>query len=176
MFWYGAKALTQGGVTALERLDFLEIFRMQLFHLKMNTIYLIYGKLMPSLTSVGDEGSLAEIKDILPKMERIGCKDKEISKHFELHDQLFATTFQAKAGDAWLHYLKAHPDVLDGIHDERSAAGVVITFLKFYNIELFFDPDRTEQKNNYDDLANYDREGIALWVLTILLDDGKQGC
>ena len=38
MFWSGAKALTQQGVTALERLDYLEIFRIQLLHLKMNKV------------------------------------------------------------------------------------------------------------------------------------------
>ena len=38
MFWLSAKALTQGGVTALERLDYLEIFRVQLLHLKMNKV------------------------------------------------------------------------------------------------------------------------------------------
>ena len=38
MFWMSAKALTQGGVTALERLDYLEIFRVQLLHLKMNKV------------------------------------------------------------------------------------------------------------------------------------------
>jgi hypothetical protein len=129
------------------------------------------------MTSVRDEGSLAEIKDMLPKMERIGHKDKEISKHFELHDQLFKTVFQAKAGDAWDHFLMAHPGALADATDEESAAKVVTDFLAFYDIEFTFDPEREQRKEEIndlnDDLANYDREGIAYWVLAVLLDDGE---
>jgi hypothetical protein len=136
-------------------------------------VYLTYGRMMPSLTSVRDEGSFAEIKDMLPRMERIKNKDKDISKHFELHDQMFSTIFQAKAGDAWKQYMKANPAALDSVHDEESAAAACIGFLNYFDIEYFFDPERDDKKEEYDDLANHDREGLAYWVLLILLDDGE---
>ena len=136
-------------------------------------VYLEFAKMMPSMTSVEDIGSLAELKDLLPGLDRITNKNKDISKNFELHDQLFMTVFQAKAGDAWKHYLLANPDAMANASDEPSAANIVTSFLEFYNIEFYFDPEKSDQSGKYDDLGNYDREGIAMWVLSVLIDDAE---
>ena len=174
MFWHGAKSLCQGAVTALERLDFLSLFRIGFLHLKFNKVYLEYGKMMPSKTNIEDPGTLAELKALLPGLDRISNTDKEISKCFEFHDQMFATTFQAKAGDAFDHYLKANPNALTNVKDQDSAVAAVLTFLDFYDIEFMFDPSKALVKpGKYDDLQQHDREGLAYWVLSILLDDAE---
>lgn len=136
-------------------------------------MYLEYAKMLPSMTSVEDCGSLAELKDLLPGLDKITNKNKEISKNFELHDQLFMTVFQAKAGDAWKHYLLANPAAMSAVKDESSAAAAVTKFLEYYNIEYYYDPKLPDARPKYDDLANYDREGIAMWVLSVLLDDAE---
>ena len=83
------------------------------------------------------------------------------------------TVFQAKAGDDWKYFLKAHPTILDSAKDEASAADVVLKFLDSYEIQFYYDPDKTEMQSKYDDLKNYDREGIACWVLSAALDDAE---
>merc|ERR1719186_2451751 len=103
MFLLGAKALSQGGVTALERLDYLGLFRLGFLHLKFNKVYMEYGKLMPNKTNIEDKGTMAEIKALLPGTDKISNNDKDISKVFELHDQFFSVVMQAKAADAFNH-------------------------------------------------------------------------
>ena len=120
---------------------------------------------MPSLTNIEDAGTLAEFKALLPGLDRISNNEDEISKCFEFHDQLFATTFQAKAGDAFEHYVMVHPNTLIDVKDENTAVAAVLKFLTNYDIE-FIEPGK------YDYLQEHDREGLAYWVLSILLDEG----
>ena len=63
--FYVAKSLRQHSVTAFERLDFLEIFRLQLFHMKMAKVFQDFKSCLKRETNLEDEGSLAWISNIL---------------------------------------------------------------------------------------------------------------
>ena len=88
--WGNAKLIMSGSTTAFGRLEFLNIMRLGLLHLKMKKVCLDFKAMMPTTVNFDDEGCLAWLCSIANKTV-ISNDPKDIKKDdnsFEHHDQV----------------------------------------------------------------------------------------
>ena len=178
-------------MTALERFDYLEIFRLQLFHMKMAkvdfVVYLTtlirlyifqvmqdYKFCMKSEQNLDDEGTLGYIAAILG-LAFASNDPQKIKKqgNFEKHDQLFMDLATQYLVNALENYLSLHPASLLVVDSEASAEQFVLEFLAFSKIEFFFKVDRTED-DDADDMLTYCRDCCSRLVLSLMIDRAEK--
>ena len=144
--FYVAKSLRQHSITSIERLDYLEIFRLELFHLKMSKVFQDFKFCMQKEQNMDDEGTLPWFSTILG-FDWASNKAQKIKRdgNFERHDQLFMEVGTQFLVNALENFLKTNPNSISAVHDELSAESFVLGFLMKTNIEFFFKQDTQAQ-------------------------------
>ena len=173
-FHLGAKALAKGNCTSYERLDYLAHFRLALFHAKMNEIYMDFPVMMPKRAMMEDEGTMPELV-ALAGIQGISNEEKKIGNAFEKHDQLLHCVGHLYTTNMFRNYIKEEPTALDDIVDEATAIKFVLNMLKYYDVELYFDPKKAQQDDKkWDHPANYARDVVARMILSEVFDIGEE--
>ena len=151
-----ARMLMAGSSTAFERLDFLGPVRIQLLHMKMKKVTQDYGACMPHMVNYEDVLTLPWTTALTHM--KVSNKAKEIKKNdssFERHDQFLATVQTSYLVNMFDNYMDLHPYNLAAVETEEDAVNFVLSMLKEFGIQLYYDPSKNNLNQEEDDLFKY---------------------
>ena len=153
-----AKMLMVGSATAFGRLEFLGPFRIQMLHMKMKKITQDISSCMKREINFDDPLTLTWLA-ALNRM-KISNKGKDIKKNdssFEKHDQYVAAVQASYWVNMFDNYHDENSERLNSVNSLDDLVTFVMDMLDYFNIELYFDPDRQEPAKNdeEDDLFEY---------------------
>ena len=90
---------------------------------------------------------------------KVTNKGKDIKKNdstFELHDQFIESVQESYFFNMFDNYQEIHSDKLDQIHSTQDVVTYVLKMLEFYNVNLYYDPEREVlSEEGVDDLFIY---------------------
>ena len=171
-FHFGAKSLAKGNCTAFERLEFLSHFRLALFHAKLNKVYMDFPVVLPRRSMMEDEGTMAELVAIAG-VRGISSEEKIISTSFEKHDQLEMCVGHLYLFNMFFNFIKDDPSRIKEVNNEAKAVEFVLGMLSKYDVEYYYDPEKEDSSEEWDDPANYGRDLVARMVLSEVFDAGE---
>ena len=168
--FYDGLRLSQTGVTAIERLEFIRYFRIALFHTKMSKVFMDYKASMADDDNVDDVLSLSWFKAWLG-LKDITNQESKIKKpgNFEFHDQFITELGLQFLANAFTNYLEANEDIPE-ITTTAEAEQFILSFLEHSGVKFFFDPDNCEEQDKFNDLLSYCRDLCSRTVLSIVFD------
>ena len=163
------KRLRRMAVTAVERFDFLKIFRLGTFHLGMNKVIQDIVAGMKSEVNVEDSLSLGYFKTVLG-LHHISNQPDVIKRsgNFEHHSQFCEDIGTEILIEAFKTYLDEMEDSVE--HTEDGAVKLILDFLKNMDIKYFFDPDNNEELGVHDDMMSSCKDTAGRTVVSLVLD------
>ena len=171
-FWkfWDAKRLSQTGVTALERKEYLGNFRIALFHTKMSKIFMDYKASMKDEDNIDDILTLGWFKAWLG-LKNITNQESKIKKpgSYEPHDQYITELGMQFMVNAFENFLATSNATIE-ITTEAQAEQLILDFLQQNEIKFYYDPGHSEEKDKFDDLLSYCRDLCSRTVLSVVFD------
>ena len=163
------KRLKQGSTSAFERYEFMPIFRIGMFHLRLNKTIQDYGCGMPVEVNIEDELSLGYFRTILG-LNHISNNAENIKRcgEFERHDNFLLEVGKEILINGFKTFLTTYtaysPRTTEG------AKNLIMKFLKKADIKFFYDPDDFEEKVKFDDCLSACRNNAGRTVLSLVAD------
>ena len=163
------KRLKQGSVTAIERYDFMKMFRLGLFHLRMTKTIQDLECGMKNEVNLDDVLSLGWFRTILG-LNNISNKEENIKRcgQFEYHDQFCLEIGSALLISAFKTFLKSEPSTPAKTHE--GAVQFILEFLEFSDIKYFYDTENYDEKDPFDDCLSSCKENASRTVLSMVAD------
>ena len=162
------KRLRRMGISAVERFDFLKIFRLGTFHLLMNKIMQDISAGMKSEVNVDDILSLSYFKTVLG-LHHISNNPSIIKKdgNFEYHNQFCDEVGKELLVEAFKTYIEEHePPVAK---NEDSAVMFLLDFLEVMDIKYYYDPDNYEEERVHDDMMSSCKDNAGRTLVSLVL-------
>ena len=161
------KRLRRMGVTAVERFDFLKIFRLGTFHLGMNKIIQDIVAGMKSEVNVEDTLSLGYFKTTLG-VHHITNNPDAIKRdgNFECHSQFCEDIGTELLIEAFKTFLVKFEDHID--KTENGAVELIHKFLETMDIKFYYDPDNYEELNVHDDMMSSCKDNAGRTVISLV--------
>ena len=162
------KRLRRMCVSAVERFDFMNIFRLGTFHLHMNKIIQDIGAGMKQEVNVDDTLSLGFFKTIMG-LSHISNQPDFIKKdgNFEAHSQFCEDIGKEMLIEAFKTYIK-NPDC-PIVKSETGSVNFMLGFLKYMKIDFFFDPNKEEDEEVFDDMEEACRDMASRTLISMVL-------
>ena len=163
------KRLRRMGVSAIDRFEFLKIFRLGTFHLWMNKIIQDVTAGMKSEVNVEDILSLGYFKTILG-LNHITNKPEVIKRdgNFEHHAQFCDEVGKELLIEGFKTFVDQRGDVASE-KTEDAAVHLVLEFLDVMDIKYFYDPDNNEEKDIHDDIMSSCKDNAGRTVISLAL-------
>ena len=163
------KRLRRMAVTAVERFDFLEIFRLGTFHLAMNKVIQDMVAGMKNEVNVEDLLSLGYFKTILG-LHHISNNPSVIKKdgNFEHHAQFCEEIGKALLVEAFKTFSTQVEDTIE--QTKANAVNIILKFLDFMDIKYYYDPENNEERQVHDDMMSSCRDLAGRTVISLVLD------
>ena len=163
------KRLSQSGVSAVERFEFMPYFRIGMFHLRMNKSIMDIESGMKSLVNVEDELSLGYFRTILG-LTNISNQAENIKRcgEFEKHDQFLLAVGKELLINAFKVFMSGHKGTVK--RTKEGATDLIIMFLSVSDIKYFWDPDNFDEKEKFDDVLSSCRNNAGRTVLSLVAD------
>ena len=155
------KRLRRMCVSAVERFDFLRVFRLGTFHLRMNKTIQDIGAGMKSLVNVEDTLSLGNFKTVLG-LNHISNEPDFIKKdgNYEAHSQFCDDIGTELLIEAFKTYVgKQHNSSISIVKTEAFAVDLILDFLDKSDIKYFFNPESPEESTVFDDMLSACKAG-----------------
>ena len=163
------KRLRRMAVTAVERFDFLKIFRLGTFHLAMNKIIQDIQAGMKSEVNVEDTLSLGYFKTILG-LHHITNNPDVIKKdgNYEHHAQFCDDIGKELLIEAFKTFVD---DLEEDLTDktEHSAVELILKFLKTMDIKFYYDHENFEETKKHDDMMSSCKDNASRTLLSLVL-------
>ena len=163
------KRLRRLCVTAVERFDFLRVFRLGTFHLRMNKTIQDLAAGMKSVINVDDILSLGFFRTILG-LNNISNEADFIKKdgNYEAHAQFCDEVGTELLIEAFNTY--AGKKNFSGVSKtEQFGVQLILNFLDKSGIQFYFDPKKTEDPVEFDDMLAACRDNAGRTVLSLVL-------
>ena len=162
------KRLRRMCVTAVERFDFLRIFRLGTFHLRMNKTIQDIVAGIKSEVNVDDTLSLGFFKTLLG-LTHISNQPDHIKKdgNYEAHAQFSDDIGSELLIQAFNTFVKKSGFTI--VKTENGAVDLILNFLESADIKYFFDPLKNEECNVFDDMLSSCRDNAGRTVISLVL-------
>ena len=166
--FFDAKRLCQSGVTAFERLEYVEYFRLALFHTKMSKTFMDFKACMISETNVEDILTLSWFKAYLGGFDSITNQESKIKKpgSYEVHDQFITELGLQFLTNAFENFLEKNSSNIK-VENCEEAEKLILDFLEDNGVVFLFDPASSKEKDIFDDLLSYSRDLCSRTVLSL---------
>ena len=163
------KRLKQGSITPIERYDYMKIFRLGLFHLRMNKTIMDLKGGMQNLVNVDDELSLGWFRTMLG-LNNISNKEDNIKRcgNFEFHDQFCIEVGSALLVNAFKSFLTSLPS--SPTKTLKAAKKIILDFLEIYDIKYVYDSSDYNEKDYFDDCLSACKDNAGRTVLSLVAD------
>ena len=138
-----AKLMRISSVRAVDRLEFLGIFRMELFHLVMSKTAQDIKAGMPDRNMVCDKGSLANAAAKLGINGWFSNEKKRVVKcgNYERHHQHLKAWQLSLLLNMYDNYIKEKPAELAAVKSSKAAERFILGMLRHYGALWYWDPD-----------------------------------
>ena len=161
------KRLAQGSSSAFERFEFMPIFRLGTFHMRMSKTIQDLENGMPSVVNREDELSYGYFRTILG-LTHITNNVNSIKKDFEKHDQFCLEVGKEIIKNAFKTVMEpsAHtfPRNLQGAQD------LILAFLSKADIKFYYELENYDEKEPYDDVLSACRSYASRTVMSMIAD------
>ena len=169
------KRMRRMAVTAVERFDYLKIFRLGTFHLQMNKIIQDVKAGMKSEVNVEDIISLGYFKTTLG-LHHITNNPDVIKKdgNYECHSQFCDDIGSELLIEAFKTFVEnesfkeIYEDPIE--KTEETAVTLLLDFLKTMDIKYYYDPESFEEKNVHDDMMSSAKDNAARTLISLVLN------
>ena len=153
------KRLRRMCITAVERFDFMRIFRLGTFHLHMNKVIQDITAGMKSEVNVDEPLSLGYFKTILG-LNHISNQPDYIKRdgNFEVHSQFCEDVGTELLIEAFKTFAKKSG--CPSIQTEKAAVDFILNFLDKADIKFYYDPDNNEECAVFDDMLSAAKESF----------------
>ena len=163
------KRLRRMCVSAVERFDFMKIFRLGTFHLHMNKILMDIVSGMKSEVNVEDTLSLGYFKTILG-LNHITNQPDVIKKdgNYEAHFQFCEDIGQEFLIEAFKEYVKiSEPNI---VRTKEKAKDLLLSFLDTTGIQYHYNPDKTDDNQEaFDDILTSCKDIASRTLVSMVL-------
>ena len=163
------KRLKQGSITSIERYDYMKIFRLGLFHLRMAKTIQDLQTGMPNEVNIDDDLSLGWFRTELG-LNGISNKEDAIKRcgSFDYHDQFCLEVGSALLVDAFQTFLNRATSPPVRTHD--GAKSFILDFLDSMDIKYFYDASNYDEKDYFDDCLSACRDNCGRTVISLVAD------
>ena len=163
------KRLAQSGVSAVERFEFMPVFRIGMFHLRMNKSIMDIESGMKGLVNVEDELSLGYFRTVLG-LNSITNKAENIKRcgEFEKHDQFLLVVGKEILINAFKSFMASYKGTIT--KTTEGATDLILKFLSVSDIKYFYDPNNFDEKDKFDDILSSCRDNAGRTVLSMVSD------
>ena len=163
------KRLRRMGVSAVERFDFLKIFRLGTFHMHMNKIMQDIVAGMKAEVNVDDVLSLGYFKTVLG-LQNISNSPDVIKKdgNYEYHSQFCEEIGTELLIGAFKTFADKSGEPVE--KTEKAAVKFILDFLEEVDIKYHYDPENIEEKDLYDDMMTSCKDNAARTVISLVLN------
>ena len=133
-------------VRALDRLDFIGIFRLQIFHLVMSKVCTDIKAAMPNMTMVEDKGSLANAAALLGILEWFSNKKQVIVRddHYERHAQTLKAFQLALLTNMFQNYVKKAGVDLNAVRTGQEVIDCLTKMMLSFGALWYWDVDAVD--------------------------------
>lgn len=161
------KRLAQGSASAFERFEFMPIFRLGTFHMRMAKTIQDLNNGMPTEVNREDELSLGYFRTILG-LTHISNSANNIKKDFEKHDQFCLEIGKEIIKNAFVTVMNSSVDTFP--RNEEGAKDLILTFLKKAGIKYYYELENYDEEHPYDDALSACRSLASRTVLSLVAD------
>ena len=163
------KRLRRMAVTAVERFDFLKVFRLGTFHLGMNKVIQDIQAGMKSEVNVEDTLSLGYFKTILG-LHHITNNPDVIKKdgNYEPHAQFCDDIGRELLIEAFKTFIDQE-DKMPVEKTEDTAVKIILEFLETMDIKYFYDHENYEEKKVHDDMMTAAKDNASRTLISLVL-------
>ena len=172
------KRLAQGSSSAFERFEFMPIFRLGTFHMRMSKTIQDLENGMPSVVNREDELSYGYFRTILG-LTHITNNINSIKKDFEKHDQFCLEVGKEIIKNAFKTVME--PSAHTFPRNLQGAQEMILEFLVKADIKYYYELDNYDEKEPYDDALsacrNYaSRTVMSMIAVTVVHESDGLGC
>ena len=162
------KRMRRMAVTAVERFDFLKIFRLGTFHLGMNKVIQDVVAGMKSEVNVEDTLSLGYFKTTLG-LHHITNNPDIIKKdgNFEHHSQFCEDIGSELLIEAFKTFVDKAEAPIEKTQD--AAVKFILDFLNTMDIKYYYDPENCEEKKVNDDMMSSCKDNASRSLISLVL-------
>ena len=130
-------------VRALDRLDFIGLFRLQIFHLTMSKVCTDIISAMPNVNKVEEKGSLANVAALLGDLGWFCNKKKQIVRgdNFERHAQTLKAYQLALLQNMFENHIKNAGVDLSAIKTEKQVLETLANMMESFGAYWYWDVD-----------------------------------
>ena len=150
------KRLAQGSSSAFERFEFMPIFRLGTFHMRMSKTIQDLENGMPIEVNREDELSLGYFRTVLG-LTHISNNASTIKKEFEKHDQFCLEVGKDVIINAFKTFLRSSEDTFP--KNLEGAKKLIQTFLVQADIKYYYDMENFDEKEVGNATKNNNEEG-----------------
>ena len=162
------KRLRRMCVTAVERFDFLRVFRLGTFHLRLNKTIQDVVAGIKSEVNVDDTLSLGFFKTILG-LNHISNQPDFIKKdgNYEAHAQFCDDVGVELLIQAFKTFVKKPECRI--VKTEKGAVDLILNFLKTEDIKYFYDPLNHDESEVFDDMLSSVKDNAGRTLVSLVL-------
>jgi hypothetical protein len=161
------KRLAQGSSSAFERFEYMPIFRLGTFHMRMSKTIQDLKNGMPIEVNRDDELSMGYFRTILG-LTHITNNENTIKKDFEKHDQFCLEIGKEVLKNAFKSFLKSSATTFP--RNLEGAKKMILTFLDKADIKYFYDIEDYDEKEPFDDALSACRSHASRTVMSLVAD------
>ena len=163
------KRLRQGSVSALERYDFMPLFRLGMFHLRMNKTIMDLECGMPTEVNIEDDISLGYFRTTLG-LNRITNKAENIKRvgEFERHDNFLLEIGKEILINAFETFMETFKNPI--VKTKEGARNLILKFLKETDIKYYYDPENFDETDHFDDVLSACKNNASRSVMSLVAD------
>ena len=161
------KRLAQGSSSAFERFEYMPIFRLGTFHMRMSKTIQDIENGMPVEVNREDELSLGFFRTVLG-LTHISNNANTIKKEFEKHDQFCLEIGKEILKNAFKTFLKSSPKTFP--RNLKGAKQLILTFLAQADIKYYYEMENFDEKDPFDDVLSACRSYASRTVMSLVAD------
>ena len=157
-------------VRAIDRLDYLGIFRLQLFHLVMSKTSIDIRAAMPNVNMVEDPGTLAHAAALLGILGWFCNNKNQIVRddNYERHAQHLRAFQQPLLVNMFQHHLKSSGVDPSTVRSRLEVEELLTTMLTSFGAFWFWDPDAVDpMADRHCDLFKSSRDQVVRFALDL---------
>ena len=162
------KRLRRMAVTAVERFDFLNYFRLGTFHMGMNKIIQDITAGMKTEVNVEDSLSLGFFKTTLG-LNHISNNPDIIKRagNFEYHIQFCEDVGTELLIEAFKTFMEEQNPAFE--KSEEGAVKLLLEFLRSSDLKYYYDPDSYEELHVHDDMMSACKDNASRALMSLVL-------
>ena len=163
-----ARLLRASCVRAIDRLDYIGLFRVQLFHLEMAKCAADILAAVPDVNKDDDKGFLPQLLTLLGINDRFSNLKKKIVNNYEWHAQFLKEYQSGLVSNMFDNYIKQKGTDVTLIKSRTEVENLLEEMLLHFGCTWYWDPNKVDPMADVQcDLFNVSRDQVTRLLHTL---------